>query len=84
MLGFFDAFPLGLVLAGVQATVLADGSTVSHFVCTGRVCVDGRCVETTIDVQQANIVLLGTRLLKELGKVLVLDCRKGAVEIIDP
>ena len=80
---FIDAFPLGLVLAGVQATTLADGSTASHFVCRGRVCIDGRCIDTTIDVQQANIVLLGTKLLKELGKVFVLDCGKGKVEILD-
>ncbi|MCR4314621.1 MAG: hypothetical protein NUV84_05250, partial [Candidatus Uhrbacteria bacterium] len=61
---------------------LADGSTSSHLVCRGRVCIDGKCIETTIDIQQANIVLLGTKLLKELGKVFVLDCSKGKVEIL--
>ncbi len=80
---FAEAFPLGLVLAGVQANTLADGSTSSHFVCKGQVCVDGKCVDTTIDIQPANIVLLGTKLLKELGKVFVLDCSVGKVEITD-
>ena len=79
---FVDAFPLGLVLAGVQANTLANGSTSSHLVCRGRVCIDRKCIETTIDIQQANIVLLGTKLLKELGKVFVLDCSRGKVEIL--
>jgi len=78
---FVEAFPLGLVLAGVQANTLADGSTSSHLVCRGQVCVDGKCIDTTIDIQQANIVLLGTKLLKELGKTFVLDCINGKVEI---
>ncbi len=80
---FVTAFPLGLVLAGVQANTLADGSTSSHFVCKGQVCVDGRCIDTTIDIQPANIVLLGTKLLKELGKVFTLDSTIGKVEISD-
>ncbi len=80
---FMEAFPLGLVLAGIQANTLADGSTSSHLVCKGQVCVDGRCIDTTIDIQQANIVLLGTKLLKELGKVFTLDAVTGRVEIAD-
>lgn len=80
---FVEAFPLGLVLAGVQANTLADGSTSSHLVCKGKVCVDGKCIDTTIDIQQANIVLLGTKLLKELGKVFILDSAIGRVEIVD-
>lgn len=80
---FVEAFPLGLVLAGMQANTLADGSTSSHLVCKGQVCVDGKCIDTTIDIQQANIVLLGTKLLKELGKTFVLDSSVGKVEITD-
>lgn len=80
---FIEAFPLGLILTGVQANTLADGSTSSHLVCKGQVCIDGKCVDTTIDIQPANIVLLGTKLLKELGKIFILDCRLGKVEIID-
>ena len=80
---FMEAFPLGLVLAGIQANTLADGSTSSHLVCKGQVCVDGRCIDTTIDIQQANIVLLGTKMLKELGKVFTLDAVTGRVEIAD-
>jgi len=80
---FLEAFPIGLVLAGIQANTLADGSTSSHLVCKGQVCVDGKCIDTTIDIQQANIVLLGTKLLKELGKVFILDSAIGHVEISD-
>ena len=78
---FIEAFPLGLVLAGVQANTLADGSASTHLVCRGQVCVDGKCIDTTIDIQQANIVLIGTKLLKELGKIFTLDCANGKVEI---
>ncbi len=81
-LPFVEALPLGLVLAGVQANTLADGSTSNHLVCRGRVCVDDKCIDTTIDVQFSDIVLLGTKLLKELGKIFVLDCRVGKVEIL--
>ena len=80
---FVEAFPLGLVLAGVQANTLADGSTSSHLVCRGNVCIDGKCIETTIDIQQANIVLIGTKLLKELKKIFILDSCIGKVEIVD-
>ncbi len=79
---FIEAFPLGLILAGVEAGTLADGSTSSHLVCKGQVCIDGKCTDTTIDIQEANIVLIGTKLLKELKKVFVLDCSNGKVEII--
>src|SRR5919198_1549414 len=61
----------------------ADGSSSSHFVCMGQVCVDGKCINTTIDIQPANIILLGTKLLKELGKTFILDCRVGKIEIVD-
>ena len=80
---FVEAFPLGLVLAGVEASTLADGSNSSHLVCKGQVCVEGKCVDTTIDIHHANIVLLGTKLLKELKKTFVLDASIGKVEIID-
>lgn len=80
-LPYVEAFPLGLILTGVQSNTLADGSTASHFVCIGQICVDGKCVTTTIDIQPANIILLGTKLLKELGKTFTLDCVNGKVEI---
>ncbi len=82
-LPFVEAFPLGLVLAGIQKKTLADGSSSSHFVCRGTVCVDGKCIVTTIDIVQANIILIGTKLLKELDKTFILDCAAGRVEIID-
>ena len=83
ILPYVEAFPLGLVLNGIQSNTLADGSASSHLVCIGQVCVDGKCIATTIDIQPANIILLGTKLLKELGKTFVLDCINGKVEITD-
>jgi predicted aspartyl protease len=82
-LPYLEAFPLGLVLIGIQSNTLADGSSSSHFVCIGQVCVDGKCINTTIDIQPANIILLGTKLLKEIGKTFILDCSVGKVEIVD-
>jgi predicted aspartyl protease len=80
---FVEALPLGLILAGVEANTLADGSTSSHLVCKGQVCVDGKCIDTTIDIEAANIVLLGTKLLKELNKTFILNCAEGKVEITE-
>jgi predicted aspartyl protease len=82
-LPFVEAFPLGLVLAGVQGSTLADGSVPNHLVCKGEVCIDGKCVDTTIDIKAANIILVGTQLLKELKKIFILDCSAGHVEIVD-
>ncbi|MBI5399311.1 hypothetical protein HZB07_01650 [Candidatus Saganbacteria bacterium] len=76
------AFPLGLVLTGIQSNTLADGSSSAHLVCIGSVTVDGKTVRTTIDITPANIVLLGTKLLKDLGKTFILDCGRGKVEVI--
>lgn len=82
-LPYLEAFPLGLILTGIQSNTLADGSQSSHLVCIGQICVDGKCINTTIDIQPANIILLGTKLLKELGKTFTLDCPNGMVEITD-
>ena len=81
-LPFVEAFPLGLILAGVQDSTIADGSVISNLVCKGRVCIDGKCVNTTIDIHKANIVLIGTQLLKELGMKFTLDCEAGIVEVL--
>lgn len=82
-LPYVEAFPLGLILTGVGVNVLADGSSSEHFVCTGAVCVDGKCASTGISIHPAGAILLGTKLLKKLGKTFVLDCSVGRVEIID-
>jgi len=82
-LPFVEALPLGLVLAGVQPSTLADGSVSSHLVCKGSVCLDRKCLDTTIDISTATIVLLGTKLLKELGKTFILNCASGKVEIVE-
>ena len=82
-LPYIEAFPIGLILAGIQSGLVADGSQSSYFVCKGQVCVDGKCIDTTIDIKPTNIVLLGTKLLKELGKIFILDCANRKVEITD-
>jgi clan AA aspartic protease len=82
-LPYQEAFPLGLILTGVQLNTLADGSSSSVFTCIGAVCVDGKCVQTAIDIQPVNIILLGTKLLKKLGKTFILDCSIGKVEIVN-
>lgn len=80
---FTEALPIGLILAGVQSSTMANGQLSSHLVCEGQVCIDNKCIKTTIDISQANIVLLGTKLLKELEKIFILDCCTGKVEITD-
>ncbi len=47
-LPYEEAFPLGLILIGIQSNTLADGSSSSHFVCMGQVCVDGKCISTRL------------------------------------
>jgi len=79
---YIEAFPLGLILAGVQQNTFANGSSSSHLVCKGTVCIDGQCLDTTIDIEAGNMILIGTKLLKELGKVFILDCSSGHVEIV--
>lgn len=80
---FEIAFPLGLTLIGIESGSLADGSSSAYLVCVGEVCIEGKCIRTTIDVQPGNKILLGTKLLKGLGKVFILDAKKGSVEITD-
>ncbi len=82
-LNYADAFPLGLILIGMEKSTLADGSLSSHFVCVGNVCVDGKCIQTTIDIQPSGTILIGTKLLKELNKKFILDCCNNKVEIVD-
>jgi predicted aspartyl protease len=82
-LPYVEAFPLGLILQGVTSSILADGSSSEHFVCAGEVCVGGKCVSANIEIQPASRVLLGTQLLKKLGRIFVLDCRDGKVELVD-
>lgn len=82
LLPYIEAFPLGLVLHGMQKSTLADGSTSHNFVCVGKVCIDGVCASTTIDIHPSSAILLGTGLLKELGKKVTVDCVNESVEII--
>lgn len=78
------AFPLGLILVGIESNTIADGSASSHLVCMGMVCIDGKCIETSIDIQPAaDIILIGTKLLKEFGKTFKLDAMNGIVELSD-
>lgn len=76
------AFPLGLVLDGTQTSTIADGSSAPHLVCSGKVCIDGTCVDATIDVSPSEIILLGTALLAKLKKSFFLDAHISKVEIL--
>lgn len=81
-LPYMEAFPLGLILKGTASVILADGSSSEYFICNGEVCVDGKCVSTGISIQPGGD-MIGTKLLKELGKTFVLDCGRGRVEVVD-
>ncbi len=78
-----EAFPLGLVLSGVQSSRLADGSISHYFVCMGKVKIDDKEVTTLIDVQDNCSVLIGTALLKKFGKELKIDFINQGVELVD-
>lgn len=82
-LPYIQAFPLGLILTGVQSSTLADGSISHHFVCIGSVTYDSKTVATTIDIQPNCNVLLGTKLLRLLGKTLIVDPVNNKVELIN-
>lgn len=81
-LSFTDAFPLGLVLAGTTAYTLADGSTVTNFVCLGNLHIDGKNISIPIDIHKAGITLIGTQLLKKIGYNLNIDFAKLQAKLI--
>lgn len=77
------AFPLGLTLLAVGSGMVADGNMSAHLVCTGNVCIEGKCTDTTIDVHPVDVALIGTSLLLELKKTFTLDCLNKRVELVD-
>lgn len=81
-LPYIEAFPLGLVLTGIQSSRLADGSISHHFVCIGTVIFDGKKITTPIDIQPECTVLIGTQLLKKLEKELHINFLSEKVEFI--
>jgi predicted aspartyl protease len=83
-LPYVKAFPLGLRLDSVEdGTTLADGSKTTHFVCRGMIVMDGKEIETTIDIFPQCPILIGTALLKLLNKQLLFDIPNGRVEMTD-
>lgn len=76
-----EAFPVGLALVGIQNNTIADSSGMTVLVCRGKVCISEKCIETTIDIHKSNVILIGTKLLKELEMTLILDCKNGKVEL---
>lgn len=80
---YITAFPLGLPLAGVESSTVSDGRTCENFICKGKVCIEGKCVDTSIDVSPAEIIMIGTGLLYELKKKLIFNAHVGHVEVID-
>ena len=77
------AFPLGLTLVAVGSGTVADGNISANLVCEGEVCIEGKCINTSIDVHPANITLIGTSLLRDLKKTFYLDVSCGRVEILN-
>ncbi len=82
-LPYVDAFPLGLILTGIQASKLADGSTSHYFVCVGEISIGGKKLMAPIDIQPSCNILLGTGLLKKFGKKLVVDFMADSVELTE-
>lgn len=80
VLPYVDAFPLGLVLQGVQSATLADSSISHHFFCLGHVVFDGKDIIIPIDIQPAGPILIGVQLLKKFEKDLHIDFVKETVE----
>jgi len=82
-LPYATAFPLGLVLRGVESSALADNSTSHHFVCVGKIKIGEKEVLSPIDIQPSCHVLIGTQLLKTLGKSMNIDFVNEKVELSD-
>ncbi len=82
-LPYATAFPLGLVLRGVESSTLADNSTSHHFVCLGRIKIGDKEVSSPIDIQPNCHALIGTQLLKALGKSMNVDFVNEKVELFD-
>ncbi len=80
-LPYVEAFPLGLVLLGTQSSVLANGTRADYFVCMGRVKLENKEISVSIDIHSDCNILLGTKLLAELGKTLILDPANKTVEL---
>ena len=78
-LPYVTAFPLGLLLTGMKVSTIATGALAQDFVCIGRIRLGGETVLTPIDIQPNCPVLLGTRLMKRLGKRLRIDFPKQEV-----
>ncbi len=78
-LPYVTAFPLGLLLTGMEASTIATGEVAQHFVCIGKVKLGGKEILTPIDIQPNCPVLLGTRLMKRFGKNLHIDFLKQEV-----
>lgn len=83
-LPYVKAFPLGLRLDTIlDGTMLADGSKSSHFVCRGMIVIDGKDIETPIDIYPQCPVLIGNALLKLLNKKLIFDIPNNKVEMVN-
>ncbi len=81
VLPYIDAFPLGLVLQGVQSATLADGSISHNFFCLGHVVFDNQDIIIPIDIQPAGPILIGIQLLKKFEKNLHIDFLQEVVEL---
>ena len=80
---FEVAFPLGLILFGVQTITIADGSAVNQFVCVGTVKIDKKEVSVPINIAAGCPTLIGTQLFKLAGKNIKVDFISEEIEIYD-
>lgn len=82
-LPYIIAFPLGLVLKGIESSTLADGSLSHCFVCSGNVKMDDKEVKSAISIKPSCPILIGTQLLKALGKKMDIDFVNEKMELSD-
>lgn len=72
--------PIGLKTVGVTPSTLADGSPVVSLTCEGFVELCGQTLETVVNLPNNGAVLIGTQLLKKLGKDLIIDFENGSFD----
>lgn len=78
------AFPLGLILLGTTAVVLADGTTAYKLTALGEATVEGESRMDVIILEPAsNDILIGMEFLRQFGKNLFVDPDKSLVILED-
>lgn len=70
-----QALQLGLKLVGVMPSTIANGQTVMSLLAEGYISFNGgrKKINTTIQLQDGQTILIGTQLLKAIGQNVVFD-----------